>query len=63
MPNAELAVSFVRQSDDAILIEDANGKKIWLPKSQLTNWDHNTPEGVIVEIVLAEWLAIKEGLV
>lgn len=49
--------SYVNETPDAILLEDANGNLIWVPK-QFADWDED--EGVLV---IEEWLAKDRGLI
>jgi hypothetical protein len=59
----EVNVTFLFRHGQAVRIEDADGKKHWLPVRECTldpaDPDRNDP----VTISMPEWLATKEGLV
>jgi hypothetical protein len=48
-----------RETDDAVLIEFADGE-IWLPKSQLEDWPDIEEEG---EVIIPYWLAMDKDLI
>lgn len=51
----EVDASLINESDGAYLIEDAEGKEHWVPKS-LARYDHGTIE-------VQEWKAQELGLI
>lgn len=59
----ELAVEFVRETENAILVKDGNNE-VWIPKSQVTyDEDLELKRGLALEIELPEWLAEEKGLI
>ena len=58
----EVNGTFHAGTGNAVLIEDANAKKHWLPRSQITMDPENPDQYDPVTITLPEWLADKEGL-
>lgn len=62
MDYEELNVEFIHETEEAVLIDDDNNK-IWLPKSQLNEFDEDIHEkGDYITIKVAEWLAIQKEL-
>ena len=62
----EIDAEEVRRTIAAILIKDADGRKHWLPLSQieiLEEEDVDSNEEPLVKFMIPEWLAIKHGLV
>lgn len=60
----ELSVTYLHETADAVLIEDGDGREVWLPKSQLNDFsEHAYDRGEAIEIEVAEWLAMKRGLI
>lgn len=58
----EFSVKLVHETEEAVLIDDGDNE-IWLPKSQLDDFDSWTYEkGDKITIYLADWLAEKRGL-
>lgn len=57
-----LACSFVRETDNAICINDpASGEDIWIPLSQVEEI-HRDADGKTGRVVMSEWIARKKGL-
>ena len=49
---------FKMETDKAILVEASDGSEVWLPKSQINDWDSGTAEPEdLIEIEIQEWLA------
>jgi hypothetical protein len=59
----ELDVFINAETDAAILIDDGDGKVVWLPKSQVTIHDKDHDPEFATKISVVEWLAVREGLV
>jgi hypothetical protein len=54
---------FMGGTGNAILLEDADGKEHWLPRSQI-EFDPDDPDKFDpITVTMPEWLAEKEGLV
>ena len=52
-----------RRTEKAILIETEDGEDdLWIPKSQIEEWDEEIPNKEIDSIVIPLWLAIEKGL-
>ena len=58
----EIDVEFVDSTESAILVEDADDKKIWLPLSQVEILEEAL-SGEGLKLSIPEWLAIEKGLV
>lgn len=56
MSDIDISAELVHETDDAYLIEDAGGKRIWVPKSQV-EYDGK------VTFTMPEWLAEKKELI
>jgi len=56
-----VSVLFVRETDAAILVDDA-GNEVWLPKSQIEFPDDAKLDDVI-DVSLPEWLAEDKELI
>lgn len=52
-----LKLTPLRESDKAVMVENLNGDKVWLPKSQVEVDEQDK------EIQMPEWLAIDKELV
>ena len=60
----EILCIFLHETDEAILIEDENDNQVWIPKSQIANWEEDMYEKHDdFEIEIPEWLAIEKELV
>lgn len=57
----EVDVFFVRETDSAILVRDADDVEHWLPMSQVHSVDGAPGSHVTLE--LPEWLATDRGLI
>ena len=55
----EIIGTTLRETDDAVLIEFADGE-VWLPKSQLEGWPDVGEEG---DVVMPYWLAMDKELI
>jgi len=55
----ELDATHIHETDRAVLLDFGDGG-IWVPKSVMNEWPD---EGQTEEIVIAEWFALKEGLI
>lgn len=56
---------FIRQSDDAICVEDGDENQVWLPKSAI-DWDSAdvfVDSGEIFQVSMPQWLAEQKGLI
>jgi hypothetical protein len=49
-----------KETEQAVLFSDEENIEIWIPKSQLTE---RPEEGKTGTFIIAEWIAIKQGLV
>ena len=49
-------------TDAAVLIADADGTRVWVPRSLITSLDMHR-NGRTAELEIPEWFATKEGLV
>jgi hypothetical protein len=56
----ELLVEIVAQTDQAICVDDGDGRPVWLPRSRIRPPD---PETGPAEIEVRYWLALQEGLI
>jgi len=70
MSHVWVPVKVVKTTASAVLVDDERGHQVWLPRSQINDWttDHgqnlnDEAEGKDIELEVAEWIAIKEGLV
>lgn len=52
----EISAELVHETEDAYLIEEPGGRRVWLPKSQCRH------DGGVT-FTVAEWLAVKQELV
>ena len=60
----EIDVGEVRRKDSAILVVDADGRKAWLPLSQVEFLEHEYQGSqLLLKLLIPEWLAIEKGLV
>lgn len=60
----EATVILHSETEKALLVsETEDGKKIWLPKSQIEVLKMTSGEFDVIEISLPEWLAQKSGLI
>lgn len=59
---AEFEVFIKAQTEKAILVEDLNGKDIWIPKSQIEA-DELFETGQKQSVQMPEWLAIDKELI
>lgn len=58
----ELAVKFVHETSNAILVEDpVSDEKIWLPLSQVEEI-HRHKGGDTGTVVMSDWIARQKGL-
>ena len=61
----EIAVEITAFTENAILIESLTGEDVWIPKSQITDYQcdncDNIDEATI--IFIPEWLAIDNDLI
>jgi len=63
--NVEVDVTIEAETELAILVNDGD-RDVWLPKSQLIDYDDNAPvlTGITaVTVTLPEWLAKAKGLI
>lgn len=58
----EVDVEEVKRTDEAILVEDSEGQKHWLPLSQVVILEEEFTPGPM-KLSIPEWLAIEKGLV
>lgn len=62
-PTVEVNVVFLYQTDEAIKVEDAEGRQIWLPKSACEDLvDLEGEEGGDITLSIPESLATEKGL-
>lgn len=57
-----LELTWIAETDAAMLVEDDAGKRVWLPKSQI-DYETGFNIGHTFEFIIPEWLAIEKGLV
>lgn len=60
MPDIEIAVEVITDTDAAYLITDGN-VECWIPKSVVK--DYSEENGQIRTIFISEWFAEKKGLI
>lgn len=58
----ELSVTFLDETKQAIKVETGTGLRIWVPKS-LCGELNNLNKGQLIDILVEEWFAFKEGLI
>ena len=57
------SLTWIRETEKAICVNDAGVGDIWLPKSQIKYADHEEHgEGEVLDIDIPEWLAEDKGL-
>lgn len=55
---------FQTETESAVCIDDGVRDDVWIPKSQLAEWNDDEYErGDMVELEVSEWFATKEGLI
>lgn len=60
----EILCVFLHETDEAVLIEDEPDHKIWIPKSQIIDWEESIHEkNDDIEIMIPIWLAMEKELV
>ncbi len=59
----EVNATFLFRHGQAIRVEDADGKKHWLPAKECTLNPSDPDRDDSVTISMPEWLAVNEGLV
>lgn len=57
-----LELTWIAETEAAMLVEDEGGTRYWLPKSQI-DWETGYNTGHKFEFIIPEWLAIEKGLV
>jgi len=55
----EIDVETIRETDMAVLFFDG-AKEFWVPQSVMDDWPNEGESGIAM---VAEWFAIKEGLI
>ena len=55
----EIDVEVIRETDMAVLFFDGT-KEFWIPKSAMDDWPEDGDSGTAL---VAEWFALKEGLI
>jgi uncharacterized protein (DUF2249 family) len=61
----ELTVELVHETQDAILIKDADKGDVWLPKSKC-EWEQisrGIVRPIIIQLIIPEWLAYQRELI
>jgi hypothetical protein len=58
----ELELLWKGETAAAYLVEDANERDVWLPKSQVEPAEGDE-KGMVTTFLVPEWLAIEKGLV
>lgn len=59
-----ITVDVLYVTDSAVLVTDGDeDSNIWLPLSQIVDSDNLEPGQEGAEIMVAEWLALKKGLI
>jgi len=59
----EVDLIYLRSTAQAVLFEDEGGDEVWLPRSNISMLAEEPETGEIVSVGVAEWLALREGLV
>ena len=60
----EIDVCVKRRTEKAILVEVENlDEDLWIPKSQIEDWDENISNKDIDSILIPNWLAQEKGLI
>lgn len=60
--DVEIDVTIIATTPDALLVDDSD-VQVWLPRSQILNYDSDWSIDDIVKIEIPEWLATDRGLV
>lgn len=67
MSNSRAPVEFpdakVKRTTPSALLVEVDGRKVWVPRSQLLEENDVSEEGEEGLLVIPEWLAIERGLV
>jgi len=58
----QLDMEYITESHDAVLFLDGDAK-VWIPKSQLVDFNGYYRKGESIEITCSEWFANQEGLI
>ena len=62
MSDIEIAVEVEANTDKAIMVENLKGEKVWIPKSQISDYSgENLDEAE--SIFIREWLAGEKDLI
>lgn len=59
----ELDAVEVKRTTPAAIQVEVDGRKVWIPRSQLLEENEVTEEGEIGLLVIPEWLAHERGLI
>jgi len=61
MTDIEIAVEVRARTDKALLVDAGDGKPVWVPRSQISDYvgDSESPETIFI----SEWLATEKGLI
>lgn len=58
----EIDITILAETPDALLVDDSD-VEVWIPKSQISNYDSDWAINDMVKIEIPEWLATDRGLV
>ena len=65
MSNSQVWISITikHETDSAILVDHGMKDNVWIPKSQILDYEKDYIIGDTLEIELPEWLALDKGMI
>lgn len=61
----EVNVLYIANDEERVRVEDADGNKLWLPKSEISDgWEgEHVDQFDMLTLTIPQWLAVDRGLV